>query len=260
MIDKLATLRWFMERPSFWRHAVELGLRKGRANKDTDTDVDAATQWGRAVAVPVAEALARVGLLASASAAVPALPAALLDEANALAAKAKVTMGGPGDLDLIYAATMLSKADRVVETGVAYGWSSLAVLAALAGRPNAALVSVDMPYPKAGNEAWVGVAVPQSLRGPWRLVREPDRNGLPKAIAMLGGTTDLCHFDSDKSYWGRQFAFPLMWQSLRPGGIFISDDIQDNLAFKEFVEAERAVFAVTEAHGKLVGIARKAAG
>lgn len=48
-----------------------------------------------------------------------------------------------------------------------------------------------------------------------------------------------------------------MWEALRPGGVFISDDIQDNFAFREFVEANRLVYAITGYEGKFVGIVRK---
>lgn len=166
-------------------------------------------------------------------------------------------MGGPGDIDLLYAAVVLLGAERVVETGVAYGWSSLAVLAGLEERDRGQLASVDMPYPKLNNEAWVGVAVPERLRARWVLIREPDRWGLRKALRNFGDTIDLCHYDSDKSYEGRCYGYALIWKALRPGGIFISDDIQDNLAFRDSIESHSASFAVTEYQGKYVGIVRK---
>jgi predicted O-methyltransferase YrrM len=205
----------------------------------------------------VPEALAAVGLVPERDAKIPRIPDELLEVARTLASGSRVQMGGAGDIDLLYAATLLSGATRVVETGVAYGWSSLAILAALEARSDGRLVSVDMPYPKMNNEDFVGIVVPESLRQQWELIREPDRNGLVKAIARFGGSIDLCHYDSDKSWYGRQFGYRLMWDALVPGGIFISDDIQDNFAFKEFVEARQLVFAVTEYEGKFVGIARK---
>ena len=64
-------------------------------------------------------------------------------------------------------------------------------------------------------------------------------------------------YDSDKTYRGRQFGYPVMWRALRPGGLFISDDIQDNLAFAHFVERARASYGVVESAGKYVGIALK---
>ena len=64
------------------------------------------------------------------------------------------------------------------------------------------LVSVDMPYVKRGNEPYVGSVVPPALHENWTLIREPDRNGIAKAIKLHGGRIDLCHYDSDKSWWG----------------------------------------------------------
>ena len=82
-------------------------------------------------------------------------------------------------------------------------------------------------------------------------------NGIKKGLSILNYSIDFCHYDSDKSYYGRTYAYPLLWKSLSPGGVFISDDIQDNLAFKEFVEEKKTDFAVTEYKGKFVGITRK---
>ena len=183
------------------------------------------------------------------------LDSALLAEATERAKASDVQMGGPGDTALL-ASVVLSGATRVVETG---GWSSLAILAALEGREGARLVSVDMPYPKMNNEEFVGIVVPDRWRGSWELIREPDRRGLDKAIEKLGGVIDLCHYDSDKSWWGRQYAYPKLWDALRPGGIFISDDIQDNMAFRDFAEGKGVPFAVTEFEGKFVGVMRKPA-
>jgi predicted O-methyltransferase YrrM len=188
---------------------------------------------------------------------IPKVPEELVTQAAGRAEKVPVKMGGPGDINLLYAATKLSGARRVIETGVAYGWSSLAILAALEGRDGAHLISVDMPYPAMNNEPWIGVVVPDSLSKSWQIIREPDRHGLEKAIAGFGGVIDLCHYDSDKSYRGRQYAYPRLWAALASGGVFISDDIQDNMAFAEFVETRKLPYAVTEFEGKFVGITRR---
>ena len=232
MFEKIRTLLWFAARPSFWPQAIALIGRKFQPDLDTAEDRQKATAWAAQRAVPLAEALSRVGLSGDA----PDLDPALIAEGQARAAKSQIEMGGPGDINLLFAAVQMSGAQKVVETGVAYGWSSLAILAGLQGRENAKLVSVDMPYPKMGNEAFVGIAVPDRLRGPWELVRQPDRNGLRVALSKIGGSIDLCHYDSDKSTYGRRFGFPLLWNALRPGGIFISDDIQDNMGFADFAE------------------------
>ena len=106
-------------------------------------------------------------------------------------------------------------------------------------------------------ETLIGVLVENSLKNRWTLMTEGDRRCLP-AIVSEASPIDLVHYDSDKSHSGRQYGYHLMWQALRPGGIFISDDIQDNLAFREFMERRGVSFAVTEYQGKYVGVARKA--
>jgi hypothetical protein len=53
------------------------------------------------------------------------------------------------------------------------------------------------------------------------------------------------------------FAYPLLWEALRPGGFFISDDISDNFAFRDFFARMGVGFAVVRCQEKHVGIARK---
>ena len=145
-------------------------------------------------------------------------------------------MGGPGHIHLIYDCVRLSKARKIIETGVAYGWSSLAVLKAISQTKEGKLYSVDMPYPAKNNENDVGIVIPQYLKKNWSLIRKPDRPSIMDALNEASGQIDLCHYDSDKSWWGRDFAYPILWNALKSNGIFISDDIQDNLYFSEFVK------------------------
>jgi len=253
MYEKLRTALWFAKRPNHWEHGLALAIRKFKQNKDTPELRVEARRWAARHAVPIASALAAIKLDGEPL----GLSISLLAEGEALARDVPISMGGAGDVNLLFDAARLSSASRIVETGVAYGWSSLALLAAIEGRENSGLVSVDMAYPKQGNEAYVGAVVPKRLRQPWVLLREPDRRGIEKAIRQAGGTIDLCHYDSDKSWWGRHYAFPILWAALKKGGVFISDDIQDNLYFAEFVQSKRIPFAVTEFEGKYVGIMRK---
>jgi predicted O-methyltransferase YrrM len=142
-------------------------------------------------------------------------------------------LGGAGNLSLLYSLAKALGARHIVETGVAYGWSSLALLLAIRDEANARLLSVDLPYLTIRSDRWVGLAVPPDLSGQWQLLRMADREGLPKAI-KLAGTIDLAHYDSDKSPEGRLFAYDLIWRALRSGGVLVSDDIGDNLAFERF--------------------------
>ena len=136
-------------------------------------------------------------------------------------------------MTLLYALAAHLGAMRVVETGVAYGWSSLAVLLSLRDRPEARLFSVDLPYFHLKNDPWVGCAIPPEFHAQWQLYRMADREGLPRAL-LAAGHIDLAHYDSDKSVAGRAWAYPRLWRALRPGGILMSDDVGDNIAFRDF--------------------------
>lgn len=253
MIEKFRTLAWFLKRPTHWEHALALVSRKVRTDHDTPAVRRKAGAWAADHAIPYADALKKLGIDGEAV----GLDKAVIEEGQRLATRSRVQMGGPGDLDLLFDAVRLTGATRVIETGVAYGWSSLAILHAMSLTGGGKLFSVDMPYPKMGNDEFVGIVVPEPYQDAWKLFREPDRRGLQKAIVASGGQVDLCHYDSDKSWWGRAYGFPLMWEALRPGGVFISDDIQDNFFFAEFAKEKSLPFAVTESQGKFVGLLRK---
>jgi hypothetical protein len=133
---------------------------------------------------------------------------------------------------LLYNLAEYLQATRVIETGVANGGSTSGLLKSLKNR-NGKLISTDIPSP----DEWVqtGSLVPEELKKYWQLIRKPDRIALPKVLKEMP-QIDLCHYDSDKSYNGRMFAYPLLWNALRKGGIFVSDDIVDNNGFKDFCE------------------------
>ena len=73
-----------------------------------------------------------------------------------------VKMGAPADLELLYYMARHVDARRVIETGVAYGWSSLALLLSISDKLDGILVSTDMPYVLRGGDAYVGCVVPES--------------------------------------------------------------------------------------------------
>lgn len=256
MVEKLKTLIWFSKRINHWSHALALIVRKFYINKDTPKLRTEATNWAAKQYVSVEKALISIGL-SNATNNLEYLSGALIKEAQELAKNSKVLMGGAGDLDLLFAASKLSNAKFILETGVAYGWSSLAILQSIIEKENAKLISIDMPYPKRNNEDFVGIVVPKYLRTKWTLIREPDRNGLKKAIKEFGGSIDFCHYDSDKSYYGRKYAYPILWNALKKKGVFISDDIQDNFAFKEFVDEKGLSYAITKSEDKYIGIIYK---
>jgi predicted O-methyltransferase YrrM len=256
-LHKIRSTVFYLKSPRYWSHFIQRARKYVQPNRDTTDWQAKATGWAQVRARPLAEILYRFGLANSEKDPIPRMDPLLLRDAERRAAQSGCKMGGPGYIDLIYAVTRLTKASAAIETGVAYGWSSLAFLAAMAEADHGRLVSVDRPYPGAGNEPFVGIAVPDKFRARWKLVREPDRNGLRKAVTQFPDGIDIAHYDSDKSYQGRQFGYPLLWNALKPGGLFISDDIQDNMAFADFVEERGLRHAITKANGKYIGIAAK---
>ncbi len=253
MLKKILIIIWFIFRPKYYEHFFYIIKRKFLLNHDTKINRDKAYKWASFKAIPYIEALENLGLKGE----MRELDNEIILEGQKLEAKSSVKMGGPGHIHLLYNCVRLLKAKKVIETGVAYGWSSLAILKALSEGNDGILYSVDMPYPTKKNENDVGIVVPEYLRKNWFLIRKPDRPGIIDALNSTGGQIDLCHYDSDKSWWGRHYAYPILWKSLNSKGLFISDDIQDNLYFSEFVEKHSYNFAVVEFDGKFIGLIRK---
>lgn len=253
MINKILLIIWFILRPKYYQHFLSLIKRKFLTNHDTSENRDKAYNWAAENANSYIDALDYLGIKGN----LVGLDNNTIAQGNQLAAKSSVKMGGSAHINLLYDCVTLLKAREVIETGVAYGWSSLAILKAFNDVNFGKLFSVDMPYPRKKNDNDVGIVVPEYLRENWTLIRKPDNPGIIDALNQSNGNVDLCHYDSDKSWWGRNYAYPILWKSLKPGGLFISDDIQDNLYFSEFVKKNFLKFSVIEFNGKFVGLIRK---
>lgn len=163
-----------------------------------------------------------------------------------------IKMGGAGALELIYHACEFTHAKNTVETGVAYGWSSFAALLSLEKR-NGTLYSSDMPYLGQDGDQYVGFIVPENLKSNWKLFRHADKESLPKIFGEAS-MMDVAHYDSDKSYEGRTWAYHQLYNHLRDGGVFISDDIGDNSAYQDFCEEMKINSTIVEFEGKFVGL------
>jgi predicted O-methyltransferase YrrM len=180
-------------------------------------------------------------------------------KADAQLSALPVTLGGGGYTELLYFLTRYLRPETVVETGVAAGHSSRAVLTALArnketGGIEGHLYSSDFPYFRIDNpEQYIGVLVEDTLKPNWTLEIDGDEKNLPK-IAARCGRVGLFHYDSEKRYAGRQAALDLLTPVLDRDSIVVMDDINDNAFFKDYVEREGGAFQVFRFEGKFVGL------
>lgn len=174
--------------------------------------------------------------------------------AQRLEAERGEKVGGGGFYALLYFLTRRLKPKTVVETGVAFGFSSRAFLKALNKNRSGKLFSSDFPYFRHANpEKLVGLLVEPELRGPWTLLIGSDRENLPK-IAADATRIDLLHYDSDKSRAGRDFALETLGRKLSDDAVIVFDDIQNNLHFRDWVASTKAPFLVFLFKGKWLGM------
>ncbi len=251
--SKLKSLGWYVRRPQFLPHLWYQVALKFKSNEEVHRN--GATEWCEQVAKPVKNVLKELGLsnrFDKFEELFPDIYEEALNEQN----DCPVEMGGQGFLDLLYHIANQFKNPIIVETGVAYGWSSLIFLKSINNKPNTKLISIDLPYLQRNNDDFVGCVVPKHLRSKWILIRSSDRQALPSVLNDLSRLT-ICHYDSDKTYHGRMWAYPRLWNKLEEGGIFISDDINDNYAFRDFCDKLGKKAKVVKNDGKHIGILRK---
>jgi predicted O-methyltransferase YrrM len=228
---KLKAVIWYLKRPRLYPQLIRKTASKLFLSKSPDTRKEA-EHLCREKAITSSDAIARITGVAMPEP-IQTKYKDIFAAAEAAAGKCPVKMGSPGDLNILYWIAEHLKARNVVETGVAYGWSSLAILLSISKRKDSLLVSTDMPYLNLNNDRYVGCVVPSELKRHWQIIPLADRDAIPKALKQFH-QIDMCHYDSDKSYRGRMWAYFKLWNALRPGGCFISDDISDNLGFRDF--------------------------
>lgn len=252
-MGKLNSLWWFFSRPQYFKTFLHLVKSKFIPNREGSRD--ASINWCKERALTNKEALKKFYPDMKFEN-IEQLYADVFNYAHEEVKNCKVQMGGAGDINFLYYLTKLSGAKQIVETGVAYGWSSLAILLALSEIDNGKLISGDLPYIGLNNDPYVGCVIPDFLKSKWKLIRQADRQALPVALSEFE-KIDLCHYDSDKSYHGRWWAYPKLWEALNEGGFFVSDDINDNMAFVEFCQNVKREPIVVEFGGKYLGVIRK---
>jgi hypothetical protein len=153
----------------------------------------------------------------------------------------------------LYTLVRLTAPETVVESGVADGYSSAVILEALQAAGRGRLVSLDvdarsgaLPRASPARERW-------EFRpsGPGRAARRSLRDAL-ESVRPVG----FFLHDSVHTYGGHLADLVAAWGSLAPGGVLLSDDVDNSYAFLDFVPGRGAsAFLVTTK--KVLGGIRK---
>lgn len=155
---------------------------------------------------------------------------------------------------LLYGLIRLIQPDIVIETGVASGRSSTAILEAMNKNNKGKLFSIDLfetydgekpqTYitvegnqencgfiPKGKKPGWL---IPDEFRGRWELIIGKTRDKLPELINKLE-SVDIFYHDSEHSYENMTFEFNAVWPKMKENSFLVCDDYKWNNAFNEFV-------------------------
>ena len=170
----------------------------------------------------------------------------------------KYNLGGGADYPLLYFLTRYLSPNNVLETGVAAGFSSYAILSALQKNGKGRLYSSDFPYFRIKDpEKYIGIVVEKKLRKNWNLFIEGDENNLRKILKKVK-KIDIFSYDSDKTYEGRSKTLKKVSKFLTENSVIVMDDIQDNSFFYDYIKENNiSNWQVFEFSNKYLGIIGK---
>jgi predicted O-methyltransferase YrrM len=135
-------------------------------------------------------------------------------------------------IKLIGGLVSLMRPNVVVETGVALGFTTATILAAMRKNEQGHLYSVDLPAVQYGHQRETGSAVPAEFRDRWTLLLGRSQKLLPPLLREVE-PVDLFLHDANHAYSAQLREYRAAWPQLRPGGVLVSDDV-GNPAFIEF--------------------------
>jgi predicted O-methyltransferase YrrM len=138
--------------------------------------------------------------------------------------------------ELAYTLVRERRPATVIETGVARGITSEAVLRALAENDLGELHSIDLPPPRMLEAGLVGAAIPDDLKGRWHYHWGSARRLLPGVLADTAGPRLFIH-DSDHSYRHMRWEIETAWAALEPGDVILCDDAHFHSGFADAAAA-----------------------
>lgn len=150
-------------------------------------------------------------------------------------------------LRVLYSLVRAHRPHLLLETGIADGFSSFAILLALEANGEGHLHSVDISED-------VGSFVPNNSRSRWtmHIHHQGLERGLKEIVANFG-QIDFYYHDSGHSYLWQAFEYATVAPKIAKGGIFFSDDIDSSFAFIDHCQAAHEKAAVMVEARKVVG-------
>src|SRR3989344_5932651 len=133
----------------------------------------------------------------------------------------------------LYILCKIIKPEKVVETGVAYGLSSMYILQALFENKKGTLYSIDSIFSPWESKEMIGSAIPKYLRHNWNFILGSSSEKLEEILSSLN-TVDIFFHDSMHTYKNMIFEFDTAWSYIAKNGFLLSDDISSNNAFYDF--------------------------
>jgi len=144
--------------------------------------------------------------------------------------------------EVLYTLVRISKPEIVVETGVDAGVSSAIILRAMELNGRGRLYSIDaglwcfdgiiLPPNKP-----IGFIIPEDLKVKWKLIVGYSKEVLEPLLKDLN-LIDLFFHDSEQSYENMMYEYETAWKYLKKGGYLVSDNIEWNNAFDDFIRAK----------------------
>lgn len=162
----------------------------------------------------------------------------------AAAAETEVQVGAGHDADgdlahIVWCAIRHMAPERVLETGVARGVTSVLALRALSrsGDGTGRLWSIDLPPMMPGWHEQSKVLVDEAAWPDWTYVRGSSRRTMTRTCTAMQ-TIDIFVHDSLHTPQTMKYEFEKAWPYMRTGGLLVSDDVEGNSAFVDFVKAQ----------------------
>ncbi|MEM3062139.1 MAG: class I SAM-dependent methyltransferase [Nitrososphaerota archaeon] len=157
----------------------------------------------------------------------------------------------------LYALCKIIQPEIIVETGVAYGLSSLYILQALHENNKGVLYSIDYLFTPWQTKEMIGSAIPRNLRDKWRFIYGPSSEMLPKVLSSVN-KVDVFFHDSLHTYKNMKYEFETAWPYIKNNGLLVSDDIVYNNAFYDFCSSRKLESFILQQNSKsFLGIIKK---